>query len=65
MFSRENAFPVRDMLDNFGDILPETSIGNACWDMCGNSHLTWLSSNSLYLELKSITCRILLERTLV
>ena len=31
----------------FGDILPETSKSSACWDMVGNSHLTWLSSDSL------------------
>ena len=39
---------VGDMLDNFGDILPETSKISACLDMIGNSHLTWLSSDSLY-----------------
>ena len=38
-----------DMLVNFGDILPETSKSSACWDMGGNSHLTWLSNDNLYL----------------
>ena len=33
---------VRDMLINFGDILPETSTSSACWDMAGNSNLKWL-----------------------
>ena len=41
-------FLVEDMLVNFGHILPETSKSSACWDMGGNSHLTWLSSDSLY-----------------
>ena len=40
---------VGDTLVNFGDILPERSESSACWDMGGNSHLTWLSSNSLYI----------------
>ena len=40
---------VGDMLVNFWDILPETSKSSAWWDMGGNSHLTWLTSNSLYL----------------
>ena len=39
---------VWDMLVNFGDILPETSKSSACWDRGGTSHLTWLSSDSLY-----------------
>ena len=29
---------VGDMLANFVDILPETSISSACWEMGGNSH---------------------------
>ena len=37
-----------DMLVNFGDILPKTSKSNAFWDMGGNSHLTWLSNETLY-----------------
>ena len=40
---------VMDMLVNFGDILPETSKISACWDIGGNSHLTWLPSDSLCL----------------
>ena len=40
---------VGDMLVNFGEILPGTSKSRACWDMGGNSHLTWLSCDSLYL----------------
>ena len=40
---------VRDMLVNFGDILPEISKSSAFWDMDGNSHLTWLSIDSLYI----------------
>ena len=39
---------VSDMLVNFGDILPETSKSSTCWDMGGNSHLTWLTIDSLY-----------------
>ena len=39
---------VRDMLFNFGDILPETNKSSVCWDMGGNPHLTWLFSDSLY-----------------
>ena len=39
---------VEYMLVNFGDILPETSKSSACWDMGGNSNLTWLSIDSLY-----------------
>ena len=39
-------FLVGDMLVNIGDILSETSRSSACWDMGGNSHLTWLSSDS-------------------
>ena len=31
------------------DMLPETKKCSACWDMGGNFHLTWLSSDSLYL----------------
>ena len=31
-----------NMLVNCRDILPETSKGSACWDLGGNSHLTWL-----------------------
>ena len=49
MFRRETPFAGRGMLVNFGNILPETSKSSACWDMGGNSHLTWLSSDSLYL----------------
>ena len=45
----ETPLLVGDMLVNFGDILQETSKSSACWDMGGNSHLTWLSSDSLYL----------------
>ena len=30
---------VRDMLVNFGDILPETSKNSTCWDMGGSSNL--------------------------
>ena len=37
---------VGDMLVNVWDILPE---GSACWDSSANSHLTWLSSDSLYM----------------
>ena len=54
---------VRGMLVNFGDILSETDKNSACWDMGGNSHLTRLSSDSLYksqrieLELGSIYIR--------
>ena len=40
---------VREKLANFWDILPETCKSSACWDMGRNSHLTWLSSDSLYL----------------
>ena len=40
---------VRDMLVNFGHILLETDKSSACWDIGGNSHVTWLSSDSLYL----------------
>ena len=40
---------VGDILVNFEDTLTETSKSSACWDMGGNSHLTWLSSDSLYL----------------
>ena len=36
---------IGDMLVNFGNILPDTSKSSACWDMGGNSHLTWLSIN--------------------
>ena len=34
-----NAY-ISTMLVNFGDIMPDTSKTNACWDMGGNSHLT-------------------------
>ena len=40
---------VGDVLVNFGDTLPETSKSSACWDIDGNSHLTGLSVDSLYL----------------
>ena len=40
---------VKDKLVNFGVTLPYTSRSNACWDIGGNSHLTWLSSDSLYI----------------
>ena len=45
----ETPLLVRDMLINFGDILPETSKSSACWDIGGNSHLTWLSSDNFYM----------------
>ena len=35
--------------NNFWDVLPETCNYSGCWDIGGNSHLTWLSSDSLYL----------------
>ena len=40
---------VGDMMANFGDILPETSKSSACWEMRGNSHLTWLSCGNLHM----------------
>ena len=46
--NKETPLLVGDMLVNFGDILPETNKSSACWDMGGNSHLTWLSSESVY-----------------
>ena len=38
-----------DTLVSFGDILPKTSKISTCWDMGGNSHLTWLSIDRLYI----------------
>ena len=40
---------IGDILVNFGDVLPETSKSSACWDVGGNSHLKWLSSDTLYM----------------
>ena len=40
---------IMNMLVNFGDILRETGKRSGSGDMGGNSHLTWLSSDSLYL----------------
>ena len=64
LYSAGNApLLVGDMLVRFGDILPETSQNSACWDIGGNSHLTWLSIDSLYisscieLELESMCVR--------
>ena len=42
---------VGDMLVNFGDILPEIIKSSACWGMERNFHLTWLSSDRLYMPL--------------
>ena len=42
-------FLIGEMLVNLGDILPETSESSACLDMGVNSHLTWLSSDSLFI----------------
>ena len=39
---------VGDMLVNFRDIMKKTSESSAFWYMGGNSHLIWLSINSLY-----------------
>ena len=55
LYLRENRFLVEDMLVNFGHFLPETSKSSACWDMGGNSYLTWLSSDSLYMY--ALVCR--------
>ena len=40
---------VGDMSDDFLDILPKTKKGSACCGMAGSCHLTWMSSDSLYL----------------
>ena len=47
--TKKAALLAEDMLVNFGDILPVTNKSSACWDAGGNSHRTWLSSDSLYL----------------
>ena len=40
---------VREMIVNIRDIPLEPKKSSASWHMGGNSHLTWLSSDSLYL----------------
>ena len=49
-----------EMLVNFRYNQPETSKSSACWDMGGHSHLTRLSTNSLYVSPKWIELELLM-----
>ena len=44
-----NLHILKEVMVYFGDILTETRENSACSDMGGNSHVTRLSSDSLYL----------------
>ena len=48
---RKTPLLVENMLVNFKDTLLEISKSNACLDKDGNSHLPWLSSDSLFMPL--------------